>query len=165
MLFKAIASAIVAIGLLAAVPDPIITKVIVNGDPGVPIEKIAPHLSARPGMRYTDAVRTSDAESARQFYVSQHMALGKINVAMDPANSTLTYSIYVARVGALRINDASARGLLQLRPGMIVTTGRVEADVARLRKSGKYKNVNVDTVRGPNPDMSQHVTLVWTVNR
>jgi outer membrane protein assembly factor BamA len=178
MPFRALAAAVMVIGLVAAGPNPIVKSVAIAGDPAVPVPTLIAHLNVRPGMRYSDAVREKDAESARDYYETRHLELGVFEGGIDPASvdtksdtATVKYSVYVARVAAIRIagntdvDEAAVRKLLQLRPGMILNTELVKADEHRLRAIGKFGKVNPKIEKGPNPRKPQDVTLVWVLSR
>ena len=81
----------------------------------------------------------------------------------------MKYSVYVARVAAVRIvgtqDEAVVRNLLALRPGMILNTELVKADEQRLRATGKFGKVNLKIERGPSASKPQDITLVWVLDR
>jgi outer membrane protein assembly factor BamA len=178
MRFRQFGIALMVIGLVAAAPSPIVTRVIIAGDPVVPVPTLYAHLTIRPGMRYSDAIREKDVKSVRDFYEARHLELGNFEGGIDPASvdaksdsATVKYVVYVARVAAVRIvgstdaNEAVARKLLQVRPGMILNTELVKADYDRLRATGKFKKVDVNVVQGLSPSKPQDITLVWALGQ
>ncbi len=166
-----------AMSLVAAVPNPVVKSVTIVGDPAVPVPTLIAHLNVRPGIRYSDAVGKKDAESAREFYETRHLELGAFEGGIDPASvdansgtAIVKYSVYVARVSAVRVvgatgaNEAMARKLLALRPGMMLNTELVKADEHRLRATGKFGKVNPNVEKGANPSKPQDITLVWVLS-
>ena len=168
---------VMVIGLIAAVPDPVVKEVIIGGDPVIPIPTLWAHLDLRPGIRYSDAVREKDIESVKNLYQARHLELGSFEGGIEPGSvdakadtATVKYNIYVARVAAVRIigagvNEAMLRKLLQVRPGMVLNTELVKADEHHLQATGMFGKVKPNIENGPNPRMPQDVTLVWVLSR
>jgi outer membrane protein assembly factor BamA len=164
------------LGLVGAAPSPIVKSVAITGDPAVALPTLLAHLSVRPGMRYSDAVRQKDAESVRNFYEARHMELGSIEGGIVPNSidarsdtAAVKYAVYVARVVSVQIigskDVAMLQKLLKIRPGMILNTELVKADEQRLRAAANVANVNPKIEAGPFPGKPQDVTLVWVLNR
>jgi outer membrane protein assembly factor BamA len=173
---QALAAMLTMIGLVAAAPYPIVKAIVITGDPALPVPAIVAHLTARLGMRYSDAIGEKDAHALRDFYAAHDLEIGRIQGGIDPASidaksdtATLKYAIYAARIAQVRIagdtnvNEAMVRKLLAVRPGMLVNPKLVKADYQRLRATGKFRRINVDIVPGPDPKNPQDVTLVWTL--
>jgi outer membrane protein assembly factor BamA len=176
MSFRAFAAVLMAMGLVAAARDPIVKDIVIVGDPAVPISTVLAHLNVRPGMRYSVAELGRDAESLENVYAAHHQQLGRIEGGVESVDAksntaTVKYSVWVARVGEVRIanstevNDAAVRKLLQLRPGMLLNDDLVKADEQRLRQTGDFPDVAVKVEPGPNPRNPQDVALVWVLRR
>jgi outer membrane protein assembly factor BamA len=177
MRLRAFAAVLMMMGMLAAAPDPIVKAIVIVGDPVVTVPALLAHLDVRLGMRYSEAVREKDAEALRNFYESQHLALGQMEGGIDPLSvdsksdtATVKYAIYAARVAAVRItcnanvNEAVVFKQLRVRPGMLLNSELVNADRRRLRATGEFRSVNVKVEPGPNPERPQGVTLVWVLS-
>lgn len=176
MRLPAFVAALAAIGIMAVAPNPVVTRVTIAGDPAVSSAVLISHLAAKPGVRYSDAVREQDAKAARDFYEARHLELGSIVGGIDPASvdakagtAAVKYSVYAARVVGVDVDGtadvAQVTKLLHVRPGMLLNTELVRADEQRLRMTGRFTKVNVAIKPGPYPNKPQDITLAWVLRR
>jgi len=154
-----------------------VRSIIIGGDPVLPVPIIIKQLALKPGMVYSDQIRTKDQEALKTFYDEKwHIELGNFEGGIDPStidekNGTadVKYNVYVARVAAVQITgntrtkDKVVRRLLRVTPGMIVNTDWIKADYERLNATGYFSKVNPDIKEGPDPKKPQDVTVVWEV--
>jgi outer membrane protein assembly factor BamA len=154
-----------------------VRKIIIGGDPVLPAPLLLKQLVLKPGMVYSDEIRTKDYAALKKFYEDKFkIELGNIEGGIDPAtidekNGTadVKYDVYVARVAAVQIvgntrtKDIVIRRLLRVTPGMIVNTDWIKADYERLNATGYFSKVSPDIKEGPDPKKPQDVTLVWDV--
>jgi outer membrane protein assembly factor BamA len=178
MRFRVFAALMLAGGLVAATPNPVVKSLVIGGDPLIPIPTLWAHLATKPGIRYSEAIREKDVQLVKSLYEARHLELGNFEGGIDPTSidpkaetATVKYNIYVARIAAVQIvdnaevNEATVRELLALRPGMPVNTETIKADEQRLWATGKFRTVRPDIKQGPDPKNPQDVTLMWNLSR
>ncbi|MDQ2865553.1 MAG: BamA/TamA family outer membrane protein [Candidatus Eremiobacteraeota bacterium] len=155
----------------------VVRQIIIGGDPLLPPTILLPQLTLKPGMEYSDDIRTKDAEALKKFYDDKlHVELGNFEGGIDPSSIDLKngtadvkYNVYVARVAAVQITgntrtkDQVVRRELRVRPGMVLNTDAVKRDYERLNSTNFFSKVNPDIKEGPDPKKPQDVTLVWEV--
>ncbi|HEV7178431.1 MAG TPA: POTRA domain-containing protein, partial [Candidatus Baltobacteraceae bacterium] len=155
----------------------IVRHIIIGGDPLLPPQYILPQLTLKPGMEYSDDIRSKDAEALKKYYDDKlHVELGNFEGGIDPSSIDLKagtadvkYNIYVARIAAVQITgnkrtkDQVIRRELRVRPGMVLNTDLVKRDYERLNALGFFSKVTPDVKEGPDPKKPQDVTLVWSV--
>ena len=155
----------------------IVRQIIIGGDPLLPPTVLLPQLTLKPGMQYSDDIRTKDAEALKKFYDDKlHVELGNFEGGIDPSSIDLKngtadvkYNVYVARVAAVQITgntrtkDQVIRRELRVRPGMVLNTDAVKRDYERLNATNFFSKVEPDVKEGPDPKKPQEVTLVWHV--
>lgn len=157
-----------------------ITNVVIGGDPIVPPNLIKPHLSAKPGVVYSDQMRDKDAQTVQTLYSDKfNLVLGGFDGGIDPATidekagtAQVKYDIYVARVGLVQITgntktkDQVIRRELGLRPGMIVTKAAVNRDLERLNNTQFFSKVDINPKQCPEALEKKDpgcVVLDWVV--
>ncbi|HUA08714.1 MAG TPA: POTRA domain-containing protein [Candidatus Acidoferrales bacterium] len=154
-----------------------VRKIIIGGDPVIPVPLILKQLTLKPGMVFSDEIRNKDIAALKAWYDDKFkIELGNFEGGIDPATidekagtADVKYNIYVARVGVVQIvgntrtKDYVIRRLLRVTPGMIVDTDWIKADYERLNATGYFSKVNPDIKEGPDPKKPQDVTLVWEV--
>jgi len=155
-----------------------IRKVIIGGDPLLPPQVLLPMLAAKPGVVFSDTLRTEDTKTLQKFYDNKlHIELGNFEGGIDPSSIDLKngtadvkYDIYVARVVAVQITgntrtkDQVIRRELLVRPGMVVNTDAIKRDYERLNALGFFSKVEPDFKPGePDPKKPQDGTLIWHV--
>ncbi|MGB6987549.1 MAG: M56 family metallopeptidase [Candidatus Aquilonibacter sp.] len=152
----------------------IVEKIIIAGDPAVSTESILAHIVLRPGMKYSDLVRSEDYEGLRSFYEGLHLELGSIeggivssSIDANRATANVRYNVYAARIAEVRIvgatstDEAAIRAQLHERRGAVLNTDLVRADYDRLKAAGYRMKVAVKD--GPNPSRPYAITLEWRV--
>jgi outer membrane protein assembly factor BamA len=153
-----------------------VRKIKIAGDPVLPPTLILPALSLKEGQPYSDEARDKDAEIIKKLYEKYDLEMGDFEAGIDPSSVDLkagtadvTYSISVARVGAVQItgntitHDEVIRRQLLLRPGMIITVPSVRRDYERLNNLGYFEKVDLQTKAGPDPKKPAEITLDWVV--
>ena len=155
----------------------VVRHIIIGGDPLLPPPVVLAQISLKPGMQYSDDVRTKDAQALKTFYDDKlHVELGNFDAGIDPSSIDLKngtadvkYNIYVARVAAVQITgntrtkDQVVRRELRVRPGMVLNTDAIKRDYERLNATNFFSKVEPDVKEGPDPKKPQDVTLVWHV--
>lgn len=155
----------------------VVKNILIGGDPVLPPQLVAKQLTLKPGMVYSDEIRTKDYEALRKWYEDKFkVELGNIEGGIDPTTidekagtADVKYNVYVARVAAVQITgntrtkDQVIRRELRVRPGMVVNTDWIKSDYERLQATGYFSKINPDIKEGPDPKKPQDVTLVWEV--
>jgi outer membrane protein assembly factor BamA len=149
----------------------------IGGDHVIPIPLILQQLTLKPGMVYSDQIRSKDQDALKNWYDDKwHIELGNFEGGIDPSTidekagtAIVKYNVDVARVAAVQITgntrtkDYVIRRLLRVTPGMVVNTDWIKADYERLNSTGYFSKVNPDIKQGPDAKKPQDVTLVWQV--
>jgi outer membrane protein assembly factor BamA len=148
----------------------------ITGDPVLPPAVILPALSLKKGQPYSDETRDKDYDNLKKLYEKYDLELGDFEAGIDPSSvdlktgtANVSYSISVARVGAVEItgntitHDIVIRRQLLLRPGMIITVPAIRRDYERLNGLGYFEKVELNTKGGPDPKKPAEITLDWNV--
>lgn len=155
----------------------VVREIIIAGDPLLPPALLLPQLTLKPGMEYSDEIRTKDQEVLKKFYDDKlHIELGNFEGGIDPSSidlkngtANVKYNVYVARVAAVQITgntrtkDQVVRRELRVLPGMVLNTDAIKRDYERLNATNYFSKVEPDIKEGPDPKKTQDVTLVWHV--
>ncbi|MHB8140190.1 MAG: BamA/OMP85 family outer membrane protein [Vulcanimicrobiaceae bacterium] len=153
-----------------------IRRILIGGDPILPPAAILPKLAAKPGVEYSNEMRSQDAKAIEKIYKKYNLIVGRFEGGIDPGSINLKndsanvkYDIWVAKVGAVQITgntktkDQVIRRLLTLKPGMIITRSAIKQDYERLQNTGFFSKVNFNPKAGPNPKRPQDITINWQV--
>ncbi len=153
-----------------------VSKITIAGDPVLPPAVILPVLALKAGQPYSEETSNKDYDNIKKLYEKYDLELGDFQAGIDPSSvdlkagtAAVTYSISVARVGAVEItgntitHDIVVRRQLLLRPGMIITVPAVRRDYERLNGLGYFDKVELNTRPGPDPKKPAEITLDWNV--
>ena len=144
-----------------------ITKINVTGNQIIHTPSILAVMKTKVGSTFSQQQFGDDLQSIENLYKDLGFS-AVVDGNVDPnSNGILDVSICEAKVGAIEIlgnsktKDYVIRRLLLLKPGDIVTDGRLRRDYEAINNTQYFKSVDLSIK--PFGDKCGYVTLVWTV--
>jgi outer membrane protein assembly factor BamA len=144
-----------------------ITKINVTGNAIVRQAAILGVMKTKVGSTFSQQQFGDDLQAIQNLYKDLGFS-AVVDGNVDPnSNGVLDVSICEAKVGAIEIlgnsktRDYVIRRLLLLKPGDLVTDGRLRRDYEAINNTQYFKSVDLSIK--PFGDKCGYVTLVWTV--